>query len=47
LWQARERIAALLERAAHINAALAGLPQWSTGELTSARPVDSARAGIA
>jgi multidrug resistance protein MdtO len=42
-----ERIAALLERAAHINAALAGLPQWSTGELTSARPVDSARAGIA
>ena len=38
-----ERIVALLESVARINTALSGLPQWSTDELTSARPADVAQ----
>ena len=45
-WAGGERRDALLEWAARINAALAGLPQWSTDEITSTRPVDSTRTGI-
>jgi multidrug resistance protein MdtO len=42
-----ERIATLLAWAARIDTALAGLPQWSTGELTLARSAESGRTGIA
>jgi multidrug resistance protein MdtO len=42
-----EHVAALLEWAARINAALVGLPQWSTDELTSVRLADAGPTGTA
>ncbi|MFM0740161.1 FUSC family protein [Paraburkholderia xenovorans] len=41
------RIAALLERAVHLDATLAGLPRWSSGELSAAGSAGSGQIGIA